>query len=88
MLAGAGKEGRAWRLALDREGIGVSRWVDVDPRKVGRQLHGAPVVPADGVSPAMGKLLVTVGTRGAREELRRWAMAAGFREEEDFLCVT
>lgn len=88
MLAGAGKEGRAWRLALDREGIGVSRWVDVDPRKVGRQLHGAPVVPADGVSPGMGKLLVTVGTRGAREELRRWATAAGFREGEGFLCVT
>lgn len=88
MLAGAGKEGRAWRLALEGEGIGVSRWVDVDPRKVGRQLHGAPVIPADGVSPAMGKLLVTVGTRGAREELRRWAMARGFREGEDFICVT
>ena len=88
MLAGAGKEGRAWRLALDREGVAVSRWVDVDPRKIGRQLHGVPVVAADAVTPSMGRLLVTVGTRGVREELRRWATASGFREGEDFLCVT
>ena len=88
VLAGAGKEGRAWRVALSGEGVAVKCWVDVDPRKIGRMLHGAPVIGADAASPAMGRLLITVGTRGAREELRRWATAVGFREGEDFLCVT
>jgi glycosyltransferase involved in cell wall biosynthesis len=88
ILAGAGVEGRGWRRALAAEGIGISLWVDVDPRKIGRTLHGAPVLgPAD-VSPGKGKMLLTVGTPGARDGLRMWAGKAGFREWEDFICVT
>ncbi len=87
-LAGAGLEGRSWRRALVGEGIDVSRWVDVDPRKIGRILHGAPVVAPDEVKPGNGKMLVSVGARGARNEVRRWALSAGFREGIDYLCVT
>jgi len=88
ILAGAGLEGRGWRRALVREGIAVSLWVDVDQRKIGRTLHGAPIVGPQFVSPGMGKMLITVGTPGAREGLRKWASEAGFREGIDFLCVT
>jgi glycosyltransferase involved in cell wall biosynthesis len=87
-LAGAGLEGRAWRRALAQEGVRISRWVDVDPRKVGRILHGAPVVAPGDVAPDGVKMLITVGTRGAREGLRAWATGAGFVEGENFLCVT
>jgi len=87
-LAGAGLEGRAWRRALAGEGVAVCRWVDVDPRKIGRLLHGAAVVAPDEVAPGTGKMLITVGTRGARQGLREWATGAGFREGGDFLCVT
>jgi glycosyltransferase involved in cell wall biosynthesis len=87
-LAGAGLEGRAWCRALALEGVRVSRWVDVDPRKIGRTLHGAPVVGAGEVTSNGGKMLITVGTRGARDGLRAWASGAGFVEGEDFLCVT
>lgn len=89
VLAGAGLEGRAWRRTLREEGIRVSCWVDVDPRKIGRDLHGAPVVAASEVTAGNGaRMLVTVGTRGARGQVRRWADAAGFTEGEDYLCVT
>ena len=88
VLAGAGKEGRAWQRALGRAGIAVALWVDVDPRKIGRTLHGAPVLGVAGVAPGIGKMLITVGTRGAREGVREWAIRAGFSEGGDFLCVT
>ncbi len=88
VLAGAGLEGRAWSRVLTGAGIRVSAWVDVDPRKVGRTLHGAPVHPADAVTPDGRKLLITVGTRGARAGVRGWAQQAGFVEGKDFLCVT
>ena len=88
VLAGAGLEGRAWRRALDREGVRVLHWVDVDPRKVGRILHGAQVLGPAEAAPGNGKMLITVGTRGAREQVRNWAHGAGFREGHDFLCVT
>lgn len=88
-LAGAGLEGRAWYRALREEQIRVGRWVDVDPRKIGRLLHGAPVSGTDElIAEEGGKMLVTVGTRGARDQVREWAYSAGFVEGEDFLCVT
>lgn len=88
-LAGAGLEGRAWYRTLREEDIRVVRWMDVDPRKIGRMLHGAPVVGTDEVVAEKGvKMLFTVGTRGARDQVRDWAFRAGFSEGEDFLCVT
>jgi hypothetical protein len=88
-LAGAGLEGRAWYRVLRDDDIRVVRWLDVDPRKIGRILHGAPVFGTEGVAPEKGKrMLVTVGARGARDQVRDWAFRAGFVDGEDFLCVT
>ena len=86
-LVGAGLEGRAWLRTLAGVGIGVDRWVDADPRKQGRILHGAPVLPPD-TPDLRGKLLVTVGTRGAREGIRAWLAARGLVEGSHVLCVT
>jgi len=88
ILAGAGKEGRAWRRTLEESGIGVAHWIDVDPRKQGRTLHGATVLSPGDVNPNDTKMLITVGTRGAREGIRNWARGAGFVEGKDFICVT
>lgn len=88
ILAGAGKEGRAWRRTLDAAGIAVEHWIDVDPRKKGRTLHGAVVLSPEEVTPGSAKMLVTVGTRGARNGIRGWARGAGFVEGKDFICVT
>jgi glycosyltransferase involved in cell wall biosynthesis len=88
ILAGAGKEGRACQRLLAAAGIKVVCWVDVDPKKCGRQLHGAMVVSHDSLEPGPTKMLVTVGTRGARGGIRAWAKAAGFVEGADFVCVT
>ena len=88
ILAGAGVEGRRWRGILDRAGIRVSLWVDVDLRKIGRMLHGAPVVSPEEVALGGRKMLITVGTRGARDGIRRWADRIGLKEGGDFVCVT
>jgi glycosyltransferase involved in cell wall biosynthesis len=87
-LIGAGVEGRAWRKALAEEGIKVNRWVDLDPKKVGRVLHNAPIMPENSIEPGTGPMLVTIGTRGAREKIRGWATGRGLTEGSDFVCVT
>jgi len=66
----------------------VAHWIDVDPRKQGRALHGATVLSPGDVTPDGTKMLITVGTRGAREGIRNWARSAGFVEGSDFICVT
>jgi glycosyltransferase involved in cell wall biosynthesis len=86
-LAGAGKVGRAWYRTLEEAGIRVSSWVDVDPRKIGRILHGAPVLFRDEVTANGVKMLITVGTKGMRSTVRQWAYQAGFGEGDTVICV-
>lgn len=87
-LWGAGKEGKAWRLTLQELGISVKRWVEIDPRKLGQVIHGAPVVGLDALAPGQGRLLITIGAKGARAQVRAWADERGLIEGVDYLCVT
>jgi glycosyltransferase involved in cell wall biosynthesis len=87
-LWGAGSEGKSWRRALLAEGVTVRRWIEVDPRKLGQVIHGAPVAGIGDLAGGDGKTLVTIGARGARAQVREFARHAGLREGEDFLCVT
>jgi len=87
-LWGAGIEGKAWRRALLAEGLAVRRWVEVDPRKLGQVIHGAPVVGIDVLVPGAGRTLITVGAKGARAQVREFAAQRGLVEGVDFLCVT
>lgn len=87
VMAGAGLEGRAWQRLLAAEGIAVSCWLDVDPKKTGRLLHGAPVISPHAFRPSGVKMLVAIGVRGARAEFRRLVQPMGLREGLDFICV-
>lgn len=87
ILAGAGLEGRAWQRLLKEAGIKVAYWVDVDPKKIGRALHGAPVLATSGLTRTGTKLLMTVGARGARDAVRQTSREAGFVEGFDAVCV-
>lgn len=87
-LWGAGMEGKAWRQVLRASGIAVRRWVEVDRRKIGQTIHDAPVVPIEELRPGKGPVLVTIGARGARCQVRQWAAHRGLRETRDFWCVT
>jgi hypothetical protein len=85
---GAGETGRAFADALAAEGIAVALFVEVDRKKIGRTVRGAPVVSYEEVGRARGlPLLVAVGAPGARELIRAELGGAGFREVEDYRCV-
>ena len=87
IIAGAGLEGRAWQRLLKEAGISVSNWVDVDPRKIGRTLHGAPVIGTEQLRSQSGRILVAIGVRGAREEFRTLVQPMSLKEGLDFICV-
>lgn len=87
-LWGAGSEGKAWRAALAAAEIEVQRWIEVDRRKIGQVIHGAPVTAIDTLLPGDDPLLITIGTRGAREDARKSAAGRGLIEGRDYVCVT
>jgi glycosyltransferase involved in cell wall biosynthesis len=75
---GAGRVGKAWARALLARGHAVAAFVEVDPRKIGQRLHGAPVVPCEGAAAHAAALhLAAVGQRGARRRIRREARRLG-----------
>lgn len=87
VMAGAGIEARAWQRLLAADGIRVTQWLDIDPRKIGRTLHGAPVSRPEELQLAGRKMLAAIGVSGAREQFRTVADKRGWQEGMDFVCV-
>lgn len=86
---GAGKVGRWWGRRLASMAVPVDAYLDIDPRKVGRELHGIPVHDASclpGLHPRPF-VLAAVGGWGSREIIRGRLEGMGFAEGTGFLCV-
>jgi len=85
---GAGPVGKAAARALASSGTTVLAFVEVDPRKIGQEIHGAPVLDASGGLGIRGGLhLAAVGQPGARERVRGLLRGAGLSELEDFVAI-
>ncbi|HUG39622.1 MAG TPA: glycosyltransferase [Longimicrobiales bacterium] len=93
---GAGPIGKRFALALIDAGTPVAAFVEVDRKKIGQEIHRAPVVPqaevrrfTDARDPRHPGALVlaAVGQEGAREEIRASCRELGLREGLDFVAV-
>jgi glycosyltransferase involved in cell wall biosynthesis len=85
---GAGETGRAFARALAPHRVSVVLFLEVDRRKIGRTVAGAPVVSYEEAERARGlPLLVAVGAAGARDLIRAELGRRGFEEVRDYRCV-
>jgi GT2 family glycosyltransferase len=85
---GAGETGRAFARALRVHGVAVVLFLEVDARKIGRAIQGAPVHSFEQAERARGlPLLVAVGAPGARDLIRAELTRRGFQEPRDYRCV-
>ncbi len=85
---GAGRVGKNFARSLSDSGVRVRTFYDIDPRKIGQRINGAPVRDAREVAHHHGAyLLVAVGAAGARETIREELAELGFREPQDYCCV-
>lgn len=87
VIAGAGQAGRRLARGLLAAGARVRCFLDVDPRKLGREPHGVPVLDLETGLARRGDALVLscVNAWGRRADVRAWFEAAGLRESRDFL---
>ncbi len=83
---GAGQTGKRFMRSLEAHGPRASRFVDIDPKKIGRQARGVPVVGPEALAPE-DFVLVAVGARGARDLVRAFLTERGRVEVDDFRCV-
>ncbi len=83
---GAGEVGKSW--LAEWAGLSPEAVVDVNPRKIGKVIHGVPVIAAEELPrPGEGFTVVAVGAPGAREDIRGWFDARGYAETCDYLFL-
>jgi glycosyltransferase involved in cell wall biosynthesis len=88
VIWGAGPTGKDWARALLARGHRLLAFVDVDPRRIGQRIHGAPVLAVDRLPWQRGPLhLAAVGRSEARKRIRDEAQARGLREGHDLIAV-
>ncbi len=86
---GAGKVGKGFARELLRQGHEIEAFVELDPRKIGQRVHGAPVVEPAALSSLFRQsyVLIAVGSPGARREIREALCELGFEELRDYRAV-
>ncbi|MFW5947343.1 MAG: glycosyltransferase [Gemmatimonadota bacterium] len=97
---GAGPVGKTFARQLADAGTPIAAFVDVDPNKIGQEIHGARVIAPDDVTTFLDAydppgapdaprplVLAAVGQDGAREEIRAACRRRGLVELDDFVAV-
>ena len=94
VLWGVGKVGKTFlRAWLAAGGKTFDALVDLDPRKIGQNIHGSPVVRPEALRPRFDSVgdrpfvLVAVGSPGAREEIRDSLDSMGASDIADYRVV-
>lgn len=82
---GAGEVGKAWLQEWSESPVAV---VDINPRKIGKHIHGVLVISEDKLPPpGQCFIVVAVGAPGARDDIRSRLNPRGYQEGEDYLFV-
>jgi glycosyltransferase involved in cell wall biosynthesis len=85
---GAGPIGKSFARELQAQSVPVAAFVDVDPRKIGHDVHGAPVVGIED-APRYREAFAIGAVAGevARAEIREAVAAEGRCDGVDFVAV-
>ena len=86
---GAGQMGRRLSKHLLKEGVQLLAFVDIDPKKIGREKRGRPIIAPEDLMSCWSQarrpaLIVAVGSRGARQLIRARLQAMGLQETVDW----
>ena len=86
---GAGPNGKLWLRDLPKFGIQVPFVVELDPRKLGKRIHGALAIPPEDLMARREAqtILSAVGAPGGRAWIREWTAKHGLVETVDFWAV-
>ena len=88
VLWGYGSTGRSLRRALLEHDKAPSHIVELHPGRLGKRIHGAPVIPPHELPGLPGsRVIASVAGAQARHEIRHTLAAMGFVDGRDFVCA-
>ncbi len=87
-IIGSGRPSRKRAERLAEHGVVIEAYVDIDPRKVGKRIHGRPVLHRDELGAPGTRFAVSyVASRGAAGDIRRFLEGRGWVLGRDFLLA-
>jgi hypothetical protein len=88
VLAG-NREAKHLAATLEKAGLRVVGYADINPKRIGTVWEGKPVVGYKDLPVCYDgcMLLAAVGSWGVRDLIRRQLASLGYREPEQFLCI-
>ncbi len=88
VLWGYGPTAKSMRKALLEHDLTPSHIVELHPRRIGREIHGAPVIAPEGLAAlAHPRIVAAVAGAGPRARIRAWLTEHGHRDGVDFVCT-
>jgi glycosyltransferase involved in cell wall biosynthesis len=88
VIWGAGPVGKGWARDLRARGVEILAFAEVDRRKIGQKIAGAPVLHFSAAASSRRPLhLVAVGQPGGRERIRAVAAELGLEDGRDLVAV-
>ena len=88
VIWGAGPTGKKLALECGRQEVAVQAFIEVDPRKIGQVIHGAPVREAAAAKAFRDALhLGAVARSPGRETVRAAAVGEGLTDGVDFVAM-
>lgn len=87
IIWGAGPTGKQFHDLLEELHVATEGFIDVHPRRIGGTKRAKPIWPVEKAAEKGVFVLVAVGARHAREEIRTFLVRQGLREGDDFLFI-
>jgi hypothetical protein len=89
VIWGAGRKSRQRARLLLKQGLELTAWIDIDPRKIGNRIDGVPVLDYSWLATQSPRpfILIYVTNHGAREEIGSALKSMGYRAGSDFLAI-
>ncbi|MFW5734268.1 MAG: glycosyltransferase [Oceanidesulfovibrio sp.] len=85
-IIGAGRVSRKRAHLLEDHGASIEAYVDIDPRKVGKTVHGRPVIHRDELGGPGSRFAVSyVASRGAAAEIEEFLQSRGWAAGRDYM---
>ncbi|TVM16361.1 glycosyltransferase family 2 protein [Oceanidesulfovibrio indonesiensis] len=87
-IIGAGRVSRKRADLLEAHGVSIEAYVDIDPRKVGKAVHGRPVIHRDELGGPGSRFAVSyVASRGAASDIEEFLQARGWVAGRDYILA-
>jgi len=85
---GAGRTSRKRAELLTQYGIRITHYIDVDPKKIGQQIHGRPVWSPEEIPKNGNRFIVSyVGNRGVNKKIRRYLRQKNYQLGNHFILA-